>query len=218
MKIMLISAFCLAPMAFSQVTSGQGGTYKFATKYAKGQTYKYNMSVKAGGPTAVNQAMSVVVKVLDVKPNGNKTLQTTTIVPGQKPQSTTLTLDKFGKPVDNNFGTFAGSLGLPLNPVKVGEKWSGDVQMAGGMAGGVPIKGRYVFKGISTVRGTKVATIHFDMDMKALFNSTGSGDQLIRVSDGQLFGTSMVMNMDVPDPKTKKLTKIKMSIAVNLVQ
>ncbi len=218
MKYAFLPLVALSTISAGQVSPVPGGKYKFATKYTKGQTYKYKMNVNVGGPQPVNQTLGVVVKVLAVKSNGNKTLQTTTNVPGQKPQVATMTLDKYGKPTDNNFGTFSGSLGLPLDAIKVGQKWSGDVQLAGGVAGGVPIKGLYTFKGLSTVNGTKVATITFSMDMRAMFNSTGTGTQVVRVSDGQLYSMNMVMNMDVPDPKTKKVSKMKMTMTVALAK
>lgn len=218
MKYACLPFLALASVSVSQVTPVAGGKYKFSTKYVKGQTYKYAMNINVGGPQPTKQNMNVVVKVLDVKPNGNKTLQTSTIYPGEKPVSVTTTLDKYGKPTDNNFGNFTGSLGLPLDAIKVGQQWSGDVQMAGGMAGGVPIKGSYTFKGLSTVNGVKVATITFVMDMRALFNSTGSGSQVVRVSDGQLFSMKMVMNMDIPDQKTKKITKAKINMSVALTK
>lgn len=218
MKYAAFSLLGLAALSAGQVTPVGGGKYKFSTKYVKGQVYKYNMNVQFGGPQPGKQSLGVVVKVLDVKPNGDKTLQTTTNIPGQKPQAATMTLDKYGKPTDNNFGSFTGSLGLPLDAIKVGQKWSGDVQMAGGVAGGVPIKGLYTFKGLSTINGTKVATITFTMDMKALFNSTGMGTQVVRVSDGQLYSMNMVMNMDIPDPKTKKVSKAKINMSVALTK
>lgn len=216
MKYPVLALLALSALSSGQVTPVSGGKYKFSTKYVKGQTFKYSMNVAMGGSAPLKQACSVLVKVLDVKPNGNKTLQTSTIYPGQKPQSVTMTLDKYGKPTDNNFGSFTGSLGLPLDAIKVGQKWKGDLQMASGVAGGVPIKGNYLFKGLSTINGTRVATIAFDMDMKALFNSTGSGTQVVRVSDGQLYSMNMVMNMDIPDQKTKKVvrTKVNMSVAL----
>jgi hypothetical protein len=218
MKYAILPLIALSAITAGQVTPVAGGKYKFATKYTKGQSFKYNMNFQVTGPQPTKQAMSVLVKVLDVKPNGNKVLETSTIYPGQKPQSVTVTLDKFGKPTDNNFGSFNGSLGLPLDAIKIGQKWSGDVQMAGGVAGGVPIKGTYVFKGLSTINGTKVATITFNMDMKALFNSTGSGTQVVRVSDGQLYSMSMVMNMDIPDQKTNKVSKAKINMSVALTK
>ncbi|MEI7577805.1 MAG: hypothetical protein WCK51_13005 [Armatimonadota bacterium] len=218
MKYACLPFLALASLTVSQVTPVSGGKYKFSTKYVKGQNFKYNMNVRFAGPQASNQSMSVIVKVLDVKPNGNKVIQTSTVYPGEKPQSVTMTLDKYGKPTDNNFGSFTGSLGLPLDAIKVGQKWTGDVQMAGGVAGGVPIKGNYTFVGISTVKGTRVATINFNMDMKALFNSTGSGTQVVRVSDGQLYSMNMVMNMDIPDQKTKKISKAKINMSVSLAK
>ena len=218
MKYLATLTIAISAISAGQVSPTSGGRYTFATKYVKGQVFKYNMGVQFTGPQPGNQKLGVVVKVLEVKPNGNKTIQTTTNIAGQKPQVTTITLDKYSKPVDNNFGSFTGSLGLPLSPIKIGEKWSGDVQMAGGVAGGVPIKGKYTFKGFSTINGTKVATIVFDMDMKALFNATGSGTQVVRVSDGQLYSMNMVMNMDIPNPNTKKIAKAKINMSVALTK
>ena len=218
MKSALLSLVALSAISAAQVSPVAGGKYKFATKYTKGQVFKYNMRMQVGGPQPIKQSFAVVVKVIDVKTNGDKVIQTSTTSPGEKPQVSTMTLDKFGKPTDNNFGSFTGSLGLPLDAIKVGQRWSGDVKMAGGVAGGVPIKGEYVFKGISTVNGTKVATIAFSMDMKALFGSSGSGTQVVRVSDGQLYSMSMVMSMSIPDQKTQKITKAQMNISVTMVK
>jgi hypothetical protein len=68
------------------------------------------------------------------------------------------------------------------------------------------------------VNGTKVATIAFSMDMKALFGSSGSGTQVVRVSDGQLYSMSMVMSMTIPNQKTQKSTKAEMNISVAMVK
>lgn len=211
----LISAVGLGLVAGSMAqVSASGSGYSFKSKYTKGQTVKYAMTMSATGPQPYKGFIDTTLKVLSVDKQGAATIEATVKAPGRPAQTSKVTIDKFGKPVSNEYGTFTGNLGLPEKPVKVGESWKGVVNLSNSAVGG-DVSAKYTFRGITTVDGQKVARISMNLDLTGVFGMTGTGDQFIRVSDGLLHKSTMNMVMNIPDPKTKKNISAKINMTVN---
>jgi hypothetical protein len=219
MKIITcLSLSVVSMLSFGQITQS-GDKYTVQAKYKAGQVTKLIMSVKSEsvkGQVPVNTIINGRTKVLKVAKDGSATLEIyTPPFAGQPARTQKQVVDKYGRPVGGNMGTFSGNFSWPLYPIKIGDNWSGNVNLSAGEgAPSIPVKATYKFIGIRNTAGVKVAVVKANMDLSSLFEMRGTGEMLIRFDDGQLYESTLKMTMSVPDPKTQKLTKTSLLVSV----
>jgi hypothetical protein len=215
--LVTIPFLIFASAANAQITQ-TGGKYLFVAKYKQGQSTNVIMTVMSTVPSAkpTNLTIKAKSKVISVAKDGSAVIEFDTPAFGGRPASKQrASVDKFGRPKGNTMGNFSGNFSSPTYPIKVGESWSGDVNLSAGQgAPPIPLKAKYQFKSIKTVSGVKVAVISVGIDVSSLFNMKGTGEMMIRFDDGQLFESNLNMGMQAPDPKTKKNVLIKMVVNI----
>jgi hypothetical protein len=213
---LLVIGLGLSSLSVGQITQ-KGDSYTVTQKYKLGQVTTMTMSVvsKSTQSGVPNQTVKATLKVLKVTSNGNATLEISyPAFAGQPARKERMIVDKYGRPVDNNFGTFAGNFALPSYAIKIGDKWNGDLNMSAGGGASIPIKATYKFSGVKTVAGVKVAVVDAKLDMSSFLGMAGSGIMLIRFDDGQLYESALRMSMDSPNAKTQKNQRISMLVSV----
>jgi len=218
----LATSIALLPQPSDAQVTAQGGKYLFRVAWAKGKTYKWNVStsVTAPGqakPMAFNSSYTATVK--DVK-NGIATVQFTAgQMPGQsaKPAPTTVKIDNRGKLIDSPAGAGLEQVQaqMPAGPIAVGGKWSNTQKMGSGPAAGMTVATNYTFKGVKTVSGRKVAEIATTTTMSGnpQMRGTGSGTMLVDLADGQLRSFSMSQNLIMKQGQQDMKLPMKVTIS-----
>lgn len=181
--------------------SPSGGGYLLRTKYVKGQVLHYMMkSTTKMEKNAMEFLAPMTIKVVNVD-KGIADLYSTfgpaTMAGQQIPaKNVAMKVDSRGRAVSG--GSNGLSATFPDKPVKVGEKWTGDFNMANATSGG-QASATYVFKGLKTSGKGKVAEIAVNVATKSStpqaggMVSKGAGTLLLNAADGQLI--SLVLNM-----------------------
>lgn len=197
-----------APVADAQVTA-QGGGYLLRMKFTKGQTMRYNMTMntqmpsgsmpKGSGGGNMNMTMPMSMTVTDVK-NGVATIKSVVgpskFMGSEIPkQEQTMRMDSRGNVVGGGASqmNFLGS--LPQRPVKIGQKWTQNVDMgamSGGMGGSMKLTGTYTLRSVAANVATIAVTINGTQQGMKI---NGSGTFRTRVSDGSMDGGSLNMTM-----------------------
>ncbi len=190
-----LSVLALAATSNAQVVHSKRG-YLINIKYTKGQVIKQNISMVASGRQGLKTNTQIVTKCLDVDKNGIATLEVTTpTAPGKPPTKRKSRVDKHGRPLGNVVDGFSGNLMWPDQPLKVGETWKGDINMADIGQGTAKMKATYKFVGLKKVDGVQVAVISSYMDLTGQYDIAGTGTINVRVSDGQLHSATFNMGM-----------------------
>lgn len=198
----LILAGLTTAVSLGQI-SQSGGGYLLRTKYVKGQNFKYAMksATKMQKQTMAFEA-PMSIKVVNVV-NGIAELYTTfgpANMGGQQiPVShATMKVDNRGRPISGGAGSVSAT--FPEKPVKVGQTWSGDFNMAKAGAMGAA-KATYVFKGLKTIGKTSLAEVSISVatdgkaGQSAAMSSKGGGTMLLSAADGQLYSLTMSMTL-----------------------
>lgn len=189
-------------LSLGQITPSGGG-YLLRTKYVKGQHFRYVMRTSTKmGANAMNFEAPMTIQVANVS-NGVADL-TSTFGPATM-QGQQIPATKAAMKVDSRGRAVAGganglSATFPEKPVKVGETWTGDFNMAKAGAVG-EAKAIYTFKGLKAGASGKVAEIGVSINTKNSTSQAGSmvskglGTMLLNAGDGQL--VSLVINMTI---------------------
>lgn len=197
--IALASLALLSVHSFGQITA-QKGAYTFRAKYVKGSTFKQKVQTSMSGNLLSSMTDTTIYtsKVMKVEKNGIATIEVSTSgTKTQKPLKQVLELNNLGMPVKGGIPGYAGNLGLPVKPVKVGEKWDGDVQAQSG----VSVKANYTLKSIS--KG--LAEIIVSMVSAGPLDMKGGGSYFVRTSDGQIQSSTLKFKIMQMDPNQKKM-------------
>jgi hypothetical protein len=212
------SSFVLIGVALTargQISQSKSG-YQFNIKYVVGKVTNYSIGVsyKINGKT-ISESQKLKTTVLSIKKNGNAKLKVTD--PAVKrgtvsvPESSQFVeLDRFGRAIDfAQSNIFAGTFAWPDKPVKIGDKWSGDVNLTSG-AGPVPVKSDFIFKGINGVGSAARAIILMNISMSGNFKLTGQGRLIVKVKDGQF--DNALINLKMQLPNSSKPTALTVNI------
>lgn len=188
----------------AQVTKTPKG-YLIKSKYVKGKITKQKMVVNSKVSTGESNTRTIIYtsKVLEVKKNGNAIVEVTPkgISPNlDKPSR--IEMDSFNRPIGGGIPGFAGGFGWPTEPVKIGQKWSGDYD-----AQGVPLKATYHFIGIKN----NIGQINLSLGASGPLNMTGTGKMFFRM-DGQLDSSQIAITMVIPNEGKKQTVKMNISI------
>ncbi len=196
----VIVAAALALTAFSaqaQVTSSSKG-YLLRMKYTKGATIKYTISSMIGMGTKPNPPVisPMIIKVLSTTKDSATLKMTVGPITNNghvvKPAQTAETkVDSMGRPSGGPSSMMMGGA-YPEKPIKVGQTWTSNVPMAqiGGNA-----TAKFIFRGIKTVNGRRLALIGIGLSSAAAGVSvTGKGEMQALASDGTMY--HMNLNVD----------------------
>ena len=173
-------------IASAQIVQKNGG-YLFNLKYQKGQVLKQNMGMQAVGNTKLKSSSQFIIRCLGVDKNNIASLEVTVPGVGKGEGSRKLIrVDRHGKPQGKNIEGYGGNFVWPDSPVKVGQSWLGDMNMAAPGKGGIGFKSTYKLTGVKKINGIKVAAISAAIDVKGTYDVSGTGMIYVRFSDGQL--------------------------------
>ena len=190
-----LALLALSAASDAQITEKKGG-YLIQIKYRKGQVIRQNISMIAAGNSKLATNTQIITKCLDVDKNGIATLEVTTPTqPGKPPSVRKTKVDRFGRPMGNTIDGFSSNFMWPDRPLKVGESWKGDLNMAKTGQGNGMMKAKYKFVGIRSDKGTKIAVIAAYMDVTGQYDVAGTGTINIRVADGQIHSATFNMGM-----------------------
>ena len=209
-----LSLFLFGSFAQAQIVQKKGG-YLFLVKYKKGQVIKQNMSMQALGNTKLKSSSQFITKCLDIQKDGVATLEVTVPAVGKTPaKRKKVKVDNHGKPQGASIDGFSGNFVWPDKPVKVGQSWIGDMNMASpGQGGGMAFKSTYKLTGIKKINGVKVATISSDMKVSGTYDISGTGIIYVRFSDGQLHSAEFHMALaQFSESNTRQQLKLLMTI------
>lgn len=203
----------MAPKPAEAQISKVGGGYLLRIKYVKGAVQKYRLTTTVpamGKPMIVD----VTSKVLSVKGKvGTVESSVTMIMNGKRgtPTVSKMEVNDRGQIVGGDNNQMVLPMSLPLKPVSVGAKWTGEMS-----AQGMVTKSSYVFNGVKKVNGKDVADISFTMTGGMQGSKvTGKGKSMVLVSDGSLQSMNLNMTMTMPTQKGQKpASPMAMSMAM----
>jgi hypothetical protein len=183
----------------AQIIQKKGG-YLILVAYKKGQVLRQNMAMHAVDNAKLKSNSQLVTKCLEVDKKGVATLEVTVPAVGTSKESKKrIKVDRHGKPLGQNIDGFSGNFVWPDNPVKIGQEWLGEMNMAGpgqGQAGGIGFKSSYKLVGLKTIKGVKVAAISANINVKGTYEVSGTGMIYVRFSDGQLQSADFKMKLN----------------------
>lgn len=198
-KFRLVAGLGLLGLAFgasAQVTKTAKG-YVFRQAYPVGKTLVFNMNGDLGfGGQSFKMASPTKVKTVSKK-GDVYTLEVTSgpmtmngkaqSMNGQAPKATTSTMKitSAGKIVDGAAKgpyNIMGGMTMPEKPLKVGDKWTGNMNMP--QMGGGAVKATYNFIGLKTINGKQVAQIGVNLVASGMGEMKGTGTMNILVADG----------------------------------
>ena len=207
-------------LSIGQISPSKGG-YLFRTKYVKGQNFKYLMktSTKMQG-NALKLEAPMTIKVINVSNNiadlastfGPATMGGQQI-PASKAQ---MKVDERGRAISG--GANGLSATFPEKPVKVGETWVGEFNMAKAGAAG-EAKASYTFKGLKAQGKGQVAVIAVTINTAGKTSqggmvSRGAGTMLLNSADGQLVSLNMDMTITMGGSSGQKPMVLPTSISL----
>jgi len=208
----------IAGAASAQITQTKG-KYTFRMKFRAGDFARYVSEFKQGGAGGMVVALPFSQKVRFVR-NGVANLDVAMgpakmngRVMGQEPNVVSMQLSASGKQVSGSAPTPGISV-FPTTPIRIGDKWSGDMSLASSGLGANEAKAVYTFEKIGTYAGKKVAVIGFKLNSGGTSAITGVGRNYVQLSDGWLVGAEMDLSMNLTtDPKSKPTAlKFKMTV------
>lgn len=179
-------------------------------KYTKGQTLRYNLSMEAKDLKRAPTKVQIITQCLSIAKDGTATLKVSTPAgPGKPPYVRNVVIDKHGKPLGQRLEGFSGNFMWPNKPIKPGQTWKGDMNMAAAGQGQGDLKATYKYEGIKKINGKPVAVISTYMDLSGEYNIAGTGKIYVRVADGQLdnaiFNMGMMQTSESGKPSTLRL-------------
>ncbi len=173
--------------AFGQIVQQKGG-YMIFVKYSKGQVLKQEMSAHLVSDAKKQSKSTFVTKCTGFDKKGFTLLDVTPPTVGKTPSKVKhIKVDKHGKPIGNAIDGYGGTFAWPEFPVKVGQSWDGDINVAGspGQPSGMIMKSTYKVTGVKTINGVKVMAITSVMKVSGNYDISGTGTIYVRFSDGQ---------------------------------
>ena len=217
-RILFSSLLLLVSCSFTcaQIIQKKGG-YLIYVAYKKGQVLKQNMAMQAVDNAKLKSSSQFITTCLNGDKYGIATVEVTVPAVGKAKESKRqIKVDRHGKPVGQNIDGFSGNFAWPDTPIKVGQTWIGEMNMAGPgqvQAGGIGFKSSYKLVGIQTIKGVKVAAISANIDVKGTYDVSGTGMIYVRFSDGQLHSADFHMNLNqFSESNSQQKLKLLMTI------
>lgn len=195
--------FALVLPAYGQVKKTPKG-YLLQAKYKVGQVTKVVLAITSA---EIKQSVRSTTRVLNVESDGSAKIQV--LIPKQGTtlaQQDTIYVNKFGVPKDGKIGAFGAIYQWPDTPVKLGETWSGDINLGEG-ENAMPVKAAYKLVGFKKIGKVEVARISTVLNMKSPLTISGSGFINVRMDNGQVLSSDLKLAMLVPDQKQKGKTR-----------
>ena len=193
----------LAVGASAQVTKQKDGRFLLRVRYTQGTTLKFK-TVSTSASLAKPLEAPMIMKVTKV------TSKSSIIEFTGGGQSVVVEVDSR----NNSANGVAAAVGtsLPEKALKVGETWTASSPVPSPASSGSPSMGgagtvtsRYVFKGLATENGKKVAVITFTMSGQM----SGGGTMSLLLSDGTLYSSLVNLNLAAMKISVKsKVTRV----------
>jgi hypothetical protein len=204
--------------ANAQITQAKG-KYTFRMKFAAGQFARYVSEFKQAGAGGMVVALPFSQKVRFVR-NGVANLDVAMgpakmngRVMGQEPNMVSMQLNASGKQVSGSAPTPGISV-FPTTPIRIGDKWSGDMSLASSGLGANEAKAVYTFEKVGTYAGKKVAVIGFKLNSGGTSAINGVGRNYVQLSDGWLVGAEMNLSMNLTTDSKSNPTALKFKMTV----
>ncbi len=213
-----------ATAALPQI-SKSGNGYLFRMKFTKGVISKYQMTATTSLPTGGSMPFSTPFsqKVLSVA-NGVATVEFTVgppVVNGQaqgKPTIQTLKLDSKGKIVGGSASQQVSNITFPDKPVGIGGTWSGEMAGPGQMGAGGKLTATYKLVAVKKVGNLDVAVVSSTVKGGGSgMTITGSGESMLRLSDGSLQSSNIKMTVTMPGQNGGKPMILNSTVTVKRV-
>jgi len=216
--------------AYGQVTKVSGG-YLFKNKYTAGKTMAYRMDMNSSfGGASYKVSLSYSQKVKSVK-NGIATIEVTMTppmmngqpVPGAggngKPTTVTGRVDSSGSLID---GSQAQAMGLVYTgkPIPIGGKWSSQLNLGNGPAGGGTVNAVYTLRKITQYKGKPAAEFSITIGGVSEMKISGSGTSWVSMADGSQLDSKILLNIEVGANQTGMSggKPIKVGSTINLIR
>ena len=182
--------------ASAQIVQQKGG-YLIYVKYTKGGVLRQDMGMHLVGDARRQSTSQFVTKCLGVDKNGIASLEVTVPSVGKTPPTKKrIKVDRHGKPQGATIDGYGGTFVWPEMPLKMGQSWIGDMNMAAPTKGGMSMKSTYKLVAIKTINGVKVAVISSVINVSGNYNISGTGTLYVRFSDGQLHSAAFNLALD----------------------
>jgi hypothetical protein len=195
---LLVVAF--APASAHAQIAKSGKAYLLRLKFKAGESRKYTLSTELSGlPIGKDGKLKLsgpleetVASVKGKNATINVSVGALKTADGQafgQPSTSTITVDELGNATGSEMGQSSFGVHFPKNPVKIGETWTHQTQLAGAGGGGT-VTATYKFNGIKKVGKQQLADISFTIGAAGMVKS-GSGQTFLLPSNGALITTTM---------------------------
>lgn len=193
----------------AQVTK-QGQKYLLRMKWNRGAVFNYSADIRLtqapqGVDLSAQQPMRMGLRYEVKSVSGrNGTVEVRLSMPGQQPQTQTVTMNDRGRVVSGEARGGTGNvLEFPERPVGIGESWKtrGDIP---GPMGTMTGDATHTLRGFRTVNGRQFAHVESRLTTSAGSQMRGNGrtDTLVDMRDGMMLRSTMNMTLTMTPPRS----------------